>query len=744
MRKLLLYLTLFCLLTVLPAHGESLLSIGVDNPVIRPGQAVRITFRVPGTGTAHISLHRFADDQEALSVVAESLPVTEGDGSVYWNGTYQGVPAPQGPAFLVIRFQEETATVPVTVGLVYPMLMNVSAEKEVSPEHPLTLSFYASCAGVVSLTLEGAEYTTEIRSTCREGEQVLRIMPSQVRDGEAKGTLVLTDTLSTRSESVPLKFTLFGFDPQTETVLEGETVEGSGEDGSEESIPDGTGNVETGDWTAEADPSDSAGNVPAGETVMAEDPEGTVILEETVSADDLAGTVIQEGTVSADDLAETVSSEEPEAVTEENAPDSQRTGTVEDQEMTAEENLPDDRTAGTDAEMFPVVAEELSGNDLVIMEDEVAHDMDAGDREQLRYTPAYGSPYAGQDTSMNYWTLPMDIRNEEAVWEMLMQPITVLDNGKKNAQKTQVIIRAEPSESSAGVGVVTCISQGVHVLEKGNEWTLIECYSSSFHDSKVKIWNELVQGYVPTSYLRQTEPNQELAIVIDKLTQRLYLFRDGHLFTTLLVSTGLSNARQPYNETRSGEFLLLLPAVGEFRSDNLYCSMGIRFNDGDLLHEVPHLKTRDGGNDYSTTEGKLGTRASHGCIRVQRRTNAQGVNMKWLWDNRKKNMKMVIWEDWQGRQIPYPDDDFPVYYNPNGGSMYHSSETCNSAKGRVFTAFAYGELDSGNFAKLTRCTWCTPPLRKAEIDAINELHAPGGDHDPVLTAAREKTHAGEQ
>ncbi len=356
--------------------------------------------------------------------------------------------------------------------------------------------------------------------------------------------------------------------------------------------------------------------------------------------------------------------------------------------------------------------------------------------DQSQYTPTYGSPYAGQDTSMNYWTLPMDITNEAAIWDMLMQPVTVLDNGKKKAERTQVVIRQEPDEESLGIGVVTCKTQSVHVLEKGEEWTLIECYSSSFKDSPVWNWNTLVQGYVPTKYLETVVPDQTMGLVVDKLTQRLYIFREGKLYDTLLVSTGIANAKQPFNETRSGEFLLQDPAVGEFRSDNMYCSMGIRFNDGDLLHELPHNKLGDGGKNYKPYEPKLGTKASHGCIRVQRLKTPLGTNMSWLWNHREDEMKVVIWEDWQGRQIPYPDDDMALYYNPKGGTMYHTAEKCSAAKNRTFTPFTYGELEDEAFAKLKRCSYCVPPLRKAEIDEINAQYAPGGDHDPVMTKAR--------
>ena len=364
--------------------------------------------------------------------------------------------------------------------------------------------------------------------------------------------------------------------------------------------------------------------------------------------------------------------------------------------------------------------------------------MDEPVLDQTVYTPTHGSPFEGQDTSLNYWTMPMDITDEETIWNVLMQPMTILYSNKDKADRTQVIIRKEPNENSQGIGVVTRINQGVHVLETlDNGWSLIECYSSSFHDSAVQAWNLLVQGYVKSDQLRTVEPQTQYGIVIDKLTQRLYLFKEGHLFTTLLVSTGLTNASQPWNETRSGEFFLT-SAVGAFRDGNLTFDMAIRFNSGDLIHEIPHQKNADGTRRYGYGMSDLGSKASHGCIRVQRYRSPEGVNMSWLWSNRVKNTKLIIWEDWQGRQIPYPDNDLTLYYNPNGGTMYHSAETCYSASGKVFTPFTYGELELSPFDALERCAYCAPALRHAEIDAINANYLPGGDHDPILTEARKK------
>ena len=350
------------------------------------------------------------------------------------------------------------------------------------------------------------------------------------------------------------------------------------------------------------------------------------------------------------------------------------------------------------------------------------------------FTPAHTSPRRGEDPTLNYWTLPMDITDEEAVWKVLTSPITVLDNGKKNAEKMQVIIRSQPSEESDGVGMVTCISQGVHVLERGEEWSLIECYSSSFHDSPILNWNTLVQGYVPTAYLKDVKPNQEMGLVVDKLTQRLYVFKDGKLFSTLLVSTGIANAKQPYNETRSGEFLLV-SKVGEFSSDNLRCALAIRFNDGDLLHEVPYI-AGDYGRDYSVNEPKLGTKASHGCIRVQRQPSPEGVCQKWLWNNYKKNTRILIWEDWQGRQVPVPDSSTPLYCVRKRTGNYHTTDRCTAVRGKRIEELTYGQLEDDAYRKLKPCPLCAAPPKAETIEEINRTYAEGGDHDPILTEAR--------
>ena len=114
---------------------------------------------------------------------------------------------------------------------------------------------------------------------------------------------------------------------------------------------------------------------------------------------------------------------------------------------------------------------------------------------------------------------------------------------------------------------------------------------------------------------------------------------------------------------------------------------------------------------------------------MQAKKNSQGYNMKVLSDLIKKRkdkncVKLVIWEDYQGRQVSIPDDDTPLYYNPKKGTMYHSVENCASVKKSVLplTAFTYGELEEAPYSKLTACPYCMPTPRKSVLEQINQEH----------------------
>lgn len=325
-----------------------------------------------------------------------------------------------------------------------------------------------------------------------------------------------------------------------------------------------------------------------------------------------------------------------------------------------------------------------------------------------------------------FWQLPMGDMNEAAIWEVLTQPVTVL----KGEQRKMIKVRREPSADCTDyVGEVTCASQAVHVLETQGEWTLIEAYSSSTSGSVVGVWSDYMRGWVKTELLEEKQVGSKYGIVVDKLQQRLYIFKEGKWFSTLMCSTGFPTKEDPFNETPAGEYIIV-SWMGGFWSEKLYCDMGLRINGGILLHEVPCTIIYDENGEevernYKRCEPVLGEKASHGCIRIQRQISPEGTNMRWLWNNLERGgkTKVMIWDD-VGRVLGYPDNDLMLYYNPDGGANYHSVPDCPLVAQRYLplTGFTWGELEHRPYDRLTRCPGCAPQLRIEEIDELNEDH----------------------
>ena len=324
----------------------------------------------------------------------------------------------------------------------------------------------------------------------------------------------------------------------------------------------------------------------------------------------------------------------------------------------------------------------------------------------------------GFETGKDYWFpdgFAYDITDAEACWDLITRPITVL----KGDYEVYPLVKPGGKKVNTDKlgGSINPKSSGVNVLgEDEDGWTLIE---------GMDYLNRIIRGYVKTSLLMEATPSRHIGLIVDKLTQTLYVMIDGELFSSVPVSTGLPNDKQPYNETSAGEYLIW-SRTGEYNAEGMLCSYAMRYNGGDMIHEVPHLLNADGTNNYIRYGALLGTKASHGCIRIENEANGDGLNAKWLWDNLKSEInagtypKIVIWDD-GGREAPYPDDDMPLFYNPNGGRYYHSDQYCKSVKNRYLplTAFTYGELDDEPYASLTPCPYCCEVLRKDEIDLDN-------------------------
>lgn len=334
---------------------------------------------------------------------------------------------------------------------------------------------------------------------------------------------------------------------------------------------------------------------------------------------------------------------------------------------------------------------------------------------------------AGYESAQNWFgeDFAYDITDPASCWELLQRPITVLNVGEREVVYPLVEPGGKKVNNDKLGGCIAGTTAAVHVLGKDeNGWTLIEGMDE---------YDRLIRGYVRTKLLKTVTPNKKYGIIIDKLTQRLYVFIDGEFFSSCAISTGLANDEQPFNETASGEYLVS-SWVGAFENEGMICEKGLRFNNGDLMHQVPYLVLGDGTKRFSSYEAKLGTKASHGCVRVARYPNDDGLSINWLWDNLKKNTKVLIWDD-DGRVYPYPAEDTPLYYNPSGGSKYHSTATCAGVKEKYYplSPFLYSELDGDSYKKLEPCDFCTPVKRKAWIDQHN-LTRGVIDQDDVQTA----------
>ena len=320
------------------------------------------------------------------------------------------------------------------------------------------------------------------------------------------------------------------------------------------------------------------------------------------------------------------------------------------------------------------------------------------------------------------WFGEFDPYDEEAAWERLMQEITVLDVDQKEKIYLSDGPNGKRKTNDEHRGFFYGESVGVKVLEQQDGWSKIQAYND---------YDEIEEGWVRPGRLKTVEPNRTWGMIIDKRTQRLYLYKEGRLLTELLVSTGTTKGEnEDFCETASGDFLLV-SATGGFWSGNLWCDQAIRFNGGDLLHMVPEVYygenvgvNPDGTGDFSICERALGSRASHGCIRVQRKANDDGYNHTWLWNNLmgEKNIKIIVWDD-DGRRLPETDGKTPMYYNPDGGRMFHADQYCPGVKDRYLplTATTYGELRRYPFTELKPCATCSAPERPEVVESWNAV-----------------------
>ncbi len=228
--------------------------------------------------------------------------------------------------------------------------------------------------------------------------------------------------------------------------------------------------------------------------------------------------------------------------------------------------------------------------------------------------------------------LPQDGLTDAELWTWMQRPLTVVDLKSTSHQK----LYAEPSTKSKSLGTVHGQSQGVQILQAPVDgWVKVGAYN---HEDGS--WTE---GYVQEDRLMTLPTDSDYGLLLDKRTQTLVVFHQGARIGELKVSTGLVEKNKLYQETTAGAFFTLEHMSDFSLSGNNYDYV-IRYDGGNLLHQCAYRMTKD-WKDFSIQSALLGTKASHGCVRIQNRPDENGLNAYWLWTHLPYHTKVLILDD---------------------------------------------------------------------------------------------------
>lgn len=232
MRKMLCLLLMLAMLTpCLPALAEDtdaldviLLSSASIEPLqetLRPGKAVTLRFTSPVDGTVTLLL-RDSETLETVLPVAKDYPVTAGENQMLWNGTYEGVFAPEGIYRLVAQFSDGSeADTAILVGQIAPFLTSISA-LESTEDGEVHLSFYASENGRLTLGLWGASWSLLKNIDISAGTNEVTVDATALSPDTVAISLTLTDDTGycSNEEHVAVNPASFGILPTATPTAE--------------------------------------------------------------------------------------------------------------------------------------------------------------------------------------------------------------------------------------------------------------------------------------------------------------------------------------------------------------------------------------------------------------------------------------------------------------------------------------------------------------------------------------------
>ena len=223
------------------------------------------------------------------------------------------------------------------------------------------------------------------------------------------------------------------------------------------------------------------------------------------------------------------------------------------------------------------------------------------------------------------------------IWAAMQSPVFTADVAERTHQKIYLL----PDKKSGVAGTIHGQSQAVDILAAPeNGFVLVGFYR---HEDA-----EYTEGYIPEDKLIPVTPNEHYGLLIDKRAQTLSVYRDGEKLTTLPVTTGRMVAGDTERETRAGAFVTTDRLVA-FSSHGKSYEYPIGYDGGNLIHSVGYKKV-NGVKDFSEETALLGTKDSHGCVRVSAEPNAEGIDIFWLYTHIPYHTKVLVLDDADARR----------------------------------------------------------------------------------------------
>ena len=240
-----------------------------------------------------------------------------------------------------------------------------------------------------------------------------------------------------------------------------------------------------------------------------------------------------------------------------------------------------------------------------------------------------------------YWGLTAESTDAE-IWAAITRTMTSVDVGESES----AYIYNSTETDRKQLGTVSGLTQGLNVVKAlDNGWSLVEAYRNED--------GAFVRGYIRSNKLRTVVPNQAYGIVIDKVTQKLTVWKDGAPIGSCSVSTGLPTPKYLLRETPAGEFITATRRGTTEYYGKGYCLYTIRINGVYHIAEIP--TTKKNGSDFSLLEGSLGEKATRGYICMAHDASTDGgINAEWIWNmtTENKKVKVLILDDKDRSMVP--------------------------------------------------------------------------------------------